>query len=115
VAHHTGQGRENCEDLNGVKSTFQLGIITLLEALDKSKIEDFHFHDIRHTFAGNLVMNGAELNDVRALLGHKDMKMTLRYAHLSPKHKGRVINILDRVFDVSQNPQQTEKMVELKR
>jgi len=85
------------------------------EALTKSGIEDFRFHDLRHTVASNLVMNGAELNDVRVLLGHKDMKMTLRYAHLSPKHKGKVINILDRVFDKSQISPQAEKVVELRR
>jgi integrase len=89
--------------------------IAFTEALRRSRIEDFHFHDLRHSFASNLVMNGAELNDVRELLGHKRMEMTLRYSHLSPKHKGKVINILDQVFSVSQNPPQVEKVVELKR
>ncbi len=72
--------------------------IAFTEALKRCKIEDFHFHDLRHTFASNLVMQGAELNDVRVLLGHKKMDMTLRYAHLSPKHKTKVVNILDRVM-----------------
>ncbi len=83
------------------------------EALRKSGITDFRFHDLRHTFASNLVMQeGVELNDVRELLGHKNMSMTLRYAHLSPRHKTRVINILDRVM--SQNPPQAEKVVQLR-
>jgi integrase len=81
------------------------------EALRRSGIEDFHFHDLRHTFASNLVMAGVELNDVRELLGHKKMDMTLRYAHLSPKHKTKVINILDRVM--SQNPPQVGRVVNL--
>jgi integrase len=86
--------------------------IAFAEALRRSGIKDFRFHDLRHTFASNLVMAGAELNDVRELLGHKKMDMTLRYAHLSPKHKTKVINILDRVM--SQNPPQVEKVVQLR-
>ena len=82
------------------------------EAVEKSNITDFHFHDLRHTFASNLIMQeGVELNDVRELLGHKSMAMTLRYAHLSPKHKARVINVLDK--GMSQNPPQEEKVVQL--
>ncbi len=85
------------------------------EALDKSGITDFRFHDLRHTFASNLIMQeGVELNDVRELLGHKRMDMTLRYAHLSPKHRTRVINILDRVMSQSQFPPQAEKVVNLR-
>jgi integrase len=58
-------------------------------------------------------MAGAELNDVRELLGHKDMDMTLRYSHLSPKHKGKVINILDRVLAAQKSPQ-GKKVIELR-
>jgi len=86
--------------------------IAFTEAVKRSGIEDFHFHDLRHTFASNLVMQGAEFNDIRELLGHKKMDMTLRYAHLSPKHKTKVVNILDKVM--SQNPPQSEKVVQLR-
>ena len=81
------------------------------KALEKSGIQDFKIHDLRHTFASNLIMAGVDLMTVKELLGHKTIEMTLRYSHLAPDHKMRAVNILDRVW--SQNPPQ-EKMEEAK-
>jgi integrase len=55
-------------------------------ALLKAEIRDFKFHDLRHTAASYLAMNQASLLEIGALLGHKTIQMTKRYAHLSNNH-----------------------------
>ena len=73
--------------LNNVKKAWA-GILA------EAEIVNFHWHDMRHDFASRLVMKGVDLNTVRELLGHKDIKMTLRYAHLAPEAKARAVEML---------------------
>jgi integrase len=57
-----------------------------IRACRDAGVEDFSFHDLRHTFASHLRMKGADLHDLQMLLGHSDPRMTARYAHLSDEH-----------------------------
>jgi integrase len=58
------------------------------KALKAAEIEDFKFHDLRHTAASHMAMNGATTADIAAFLGHKTLMMVQRYAHLSETHIG---------------------------
>lgn len=60
-------------------------------ALAKANIQDFHFHDLRHTCASYLAMNGTTMGEIAAVLGHKTLQMTKRYAHLSNSHTQSVV------------------------
>jgi integrase len=64
-------------------------------AIKSAGLEGLHFHDLRHTFASRLVMNGVDLFRVQTLMGHKSSRMTVRYAHLSPEHLRAAVATLD--------------------
>ncbi len=61
------------------------------KALEKAEIENFHFHDLRHSAASYLAMNGATLAEIAEVLGHKTLAMVKRYSHLSDAHVSSVV------------------------
>lgn len=71
---------------------------SFLTALKSAKIEDFRFHDLRHTFGSYLVMQGVDVKTVQQVMGHKDIRMTMRYAHLSPRYVQKAVEKLDNIW-----------------
>lgn len=68
------------------------------QALQVAGINDFHWHDLRHSAASYLAMNGASTQEIAAVLGHKTLAMVKRYAHLSEQHTANVVNRMNRAI-----------------
>jgi integrase len=85
-AHATG--RQAGKPVKDVKNGFHT-------ALEIAEIKDFTWHDLRHTFASWLIMKGASLRSVAELLGHRGLRMVMRYAHLSPAYLSAEVSLLD--------------------
>ncbi len=60
-------------------------------AVKKAKLENFHFHDLRHTAASFLAKGGASLLEIATILGHKTLQMVQRYSHLTKNHTATVL------------------------
>ncbi|QJY33652.1 site-specific integrase [Diaphorobacter sp. JS3050] len=67
-------------------------------ALKRAKIEDFRFHDLRHTAASFMVQSGATAPEIAEVLGHKDLQMVKRYAHLSKDHIAGVLSRMNQAM-----------------
>jgi hypothetical protein len=67
-------------------------------ALERAGISDFHFHDLRHTFASLWMMNQGDLYVLRDILGHKTVAMTTRYAHIAPAYKKAMVDRMERIW-----------------
>jgi len=61
------------------------------DVIDKLSIDNFRFHDLRHTAASHFAMNGASLAEIAEILGHKTLQMVKRYAHMCETHTSKVI------------------------
>jgi integrase len=64
------------------------------DAVAEANPKNFHWHDLRHTFASRLRMKGTPLEDIADLLGHKSLTMTRRYAHLGPNRLHELVSLL---------------------
>lgn len=70
-------------------------------ALKEACIEDFHWHDLRHTCASYLMMNGVSPLEISKILGHRTMAMVSRYAHLAPARVSDIGNALAKKMGVA--------------
>ncbi len=68
----------------------------LYRAASNAGLRRIGWHVLRHTFGSHLAMLGASMKSIQELMGHTDMKMTMRYAHLSPEAKRETAKLLDR-------------------
>jgi len=67
-------------------------------ACKNARISDLRFHDLRHTAATLMVMNGVDLVTVKEILGHSRIDTTMRYAHPTPENKRKAVAVLESVF-----------------
>ena len=93
--------------LKSVKKPFQTALI-------KAGIQDFRFHDLRHTFASLFLMNGGDLLTLKELLGHSSLEMVQRYSHLATEHKMKQMNKLSGKFKICHPIATSEKEGEIK-
>jgi site-specific recombinase XerD len=73
-------------------------MVAFRRACNRAGIKDFRLHDLKHSFASYLTMGGVNLRTVQILLGHKDLRMIMRYSHLSPEHLKEAVNCLERTL-----------------
>jgi len=80
------------EHIKDVKTAFKAACV-------RAKICNLRFHDLRHTAATYMVTGGIDLVTVSEILGHADIKMTMRYAHPTPENKRKAVNVLADAFE----------------
>ena len=78
-------------------------------AKEKAEIEDFRFHDLRHCYASWTRQAGVDLDTLADLLGHKDTRMTRRYAHITPAHLRKAVSFWRRAIAITAQIQHTSK------
>ncbi len=66
------------------------------KTLKNAQISDFRLHDLRHSTASYLAMNGATLLEIAEVLGHKTLQMVKRYSHLAESHTASVVERMNK-------------------
>lgn len=74
------------ENPNNGKRTYRTIEAAWRKARDDASLEDFRFHDLRHTFASRMAMDGKSLREIAEALGHRTLAMVQRYSHLTESH-----------------------------
>ena len=67
-------------------------------AINESKIEDFKYHDLRHSCASYLAMSGVPIRTIAEILGHSNTSVTVRYSHLNKEHLKKSLDELSKVL-----------------
>ncbi|UJS21293.1 MAG: site-specific integrase [Candidatus Brocadia sp.] len=70
-------------------------------AIEKAGLQNFHFHDLRHTFATRLAQKGIDIYKISKLLGHHDIRMTQRYSHHCPDSLRNGVQILEADYNLT--------------
>jgi len=89
---------------------------SLKNALKKAGIEGVTLHTLRHTYGSRLGMLGTDVKTIQELMGHRDIKMTMRYSHPTADHKRKAVEMLDRVttlFTTGQVDKTNQKVVNI--
>ena len=79
-----------------------------MRIIESAGIEDFRFHDLRHTFASCYMMNGGDLYELAKILGHSNIKMTERYAKLARQHIARTGSTAREMWKLLEQPKLLE-------
>jgi integrase len=95
----------------GAKSGRQRVEGSFEDLLERAGIEDFRFHDLRHTFASWYMMNGGDLYELAKILGHANIKMTERYAKLARKHLARTGSTAREMWKLLEQPKLLEATI----
>jgi len=102
---------------NGTRHIHRRGDVAIKRCCKKAGLRLISWHTLRHTFASHLAMRGRTLLEIKELLGHSTIQMTMRYAHLSPNVRREAVETLDSGVQAawqksdksSEDPMQKEK------